>query len=106
MNSLSKRIWKGFAIALIVSGMATWLYTGTISDNYLHTLPRVADNRSGRIYPRNIHGIVVFQTHAEERRLNATIFTGMAVMLLGFGIGTLVERRSKRPPAGKGSWTS
>ena len=91
---------------LFFSGLAIWLYTATIWDTYLHTLPRVADSRLGRIYPRNIHGIVVFQTHAEERRLDGTMFTGFALALLGGGIGTLVERRSRRSSTGKGRWAS
>ncbi len=100
MSALRKRIWRTIAIVLMVPALAVWLYSGTIWNRYLRTLPHAPDQTTGRIYPRNIHGIVVFQTLAEERRLDLTQNISIGVFFLGLVIGALEEKNWKRT-AGK-----
>jgi hypothetical protein len=96
------------ASVLIVPALAVWLYTAVIWNRYFETLPRVPNPVTERIYPRNIHGIVVFQTHAEKVRLDMMSCVSLAVLTLGIVIGILEERHWKRtagkniPPMPKG----
>ena len=96
MSALRKRIWRTMAIVLMVPGLAVWVYSGTIWNQYLRALPRTPDQTTGRVYPRNIHGIIVFQTHAEQRRLDLTQDISIGVFFLGLLIGALEERNWKR----------
>ncbi|MGO9517739.1 MAG: hypothetical protein ACLPND_11890 [Candidatus Korobacteraceae bacterium] len=107
MNA-SRRVWRTVAIVLMVPALAVWLYTGVIWNRYLNTLPRVPDPTTGRVYPLNIHGVVVFQTHAEKLRLDLTDYISFGVFALGGLIGAIEERHWRRtagkniPPMPKG----
>lgn len=72
------------------------MYGTGLWSHYLHVLPRVADPTIGRVYPRNIHGIVVFQTHAEKLRLDLIDDISISVFFAGLIIGGLEERHWKR----------
>lgn len=84
----------------MVPALAMLLYSGVIWNRYLTTLPRTLDPTTGRVYPRNIHGIVVYQTHAEELRLELTENIAWGVFMLGMLVGSLEERHWRRT-AGK-----
>ena len=71
----------------MVPGLAVWIYSGTIWNQYLHTLPHAPDQTTEGVYPRNIHGIVVFQTHTELLRLELTQDVAIGVFFLGLLIG-------------------
>ena len=83
----------------MVPGLAVWIYSGTIWNQYLNTLPHTPDQTTGRVYPRNIHGIVVFQTHTEQLRLELTQDIAIGVFFLGLLIGALEERNWRRATA-------
>ena len=107
MNA-TRRVWRTVGVGLMVPALAVWLYTGVIWNRYFDTLPRRPDVASGRVYPLNIHGIVVFQTHAEKLRLVLTDNISFGVGVLGGLICALEERHWKRtagknmPPMPKG----
>jgi len=96
------------AIISVVFGLLILLYGGSIWNDYLHNLPRTPDPTSGRVFPRNIHGIVIFQTHSEKLRLDLIDNIGWVIFMLGMLVGALEERRWRRtagknmPPMPKG----
>ncbi len=44
---------------LIIPGLGAFLHSRVIRDRYLHDLPRVPNESERRLYPLNIHGVVV-----------------------------------------------
>lgn len=95
-----RRPWRTIAILLMIPALAVLLYTGIMWNRYLDTLPRAPDQTTGRVYARNIHGIVVFQTRDEKLRLDIAENIAWGVFMLGMLIGALEERRWRRT-AGK-----
>lgn len=84
------------SIVLMVSALGVLLYAGVLWNRYLDTLPRTPDAAAGRVHPQNIHGIVVFQTQAEELRLDVAENIAGGVFLLGMFVGALEEGRWRR----------
>ena len=50
-------------------------------------MPRGPVLTEERIVPREIHGIVVYQTAEEERKLNLIEYSSVGVFLVGLGLG-------------------
>jgi hypothetical protein len=80
----------------MLPALAAWLYAAVIWNRYMRTLPRDADPDAGNIYPRNIHGIVVFQTRQEKLSLDLIENISGGVFTLGFLIGALEERNWRK----------
>jgi len=57
-----RRTWKLVGTSMLVIGLAGIVWTTSVWYKYQGTLPREPDARAGRIYPLNVHGIVVYQT--------------------------------------------
>ena len=58
-------IWKGVGVGLAVLGLAGFIWTFSLWNWQLDHLPRFPNSTLGQIYPRNIHGIVVYQNRKE-----------------------------------------
>lgn len=78
----------GTGIALV--GTAGLAWSLLLWDLQAQTLPRSPNQLTGNIYPRNIHGLVVYQTHEELRLLERVDLIseglsvcGLAVVLVG-----------------------
>src|ERR1700690_889871 len=56
------RLWKRAGITLGLIGLAGFVWTSSLWYAYQRTLPRHPDPVAGRVYPLNVHGIVVYQT--------------------------------------------
>jgi hypothetical protein len=78
---------KFFALLFILPGLAGLIVSAMISTHYLDTMPRVAVLEQSRTVPRNIHGTVVYQTIAEDLRLNEIEYGSVAVFLVGLALG-------------------
>jgi hypothetical protein len=76
-----------FALLLILPGLAGLIVSAMISTHYLDVMPRGPALVEGRIVPREIHGIVVYQTPEENRKLNLIEYSSVGVFLLGLGLG-------------------
>jgi hypothetical protein len=64
-----------------------------ISTHYLDVMPRLPQPQALRTIPRNIHGIVVYQTEQEDRRLDQVEYGSVGVFLIGLGLGlTYLEK--------------
>lgn len=78
---------KFFALLFILPGLAGLIVSAVISTHYLDVMPRGPVLVEGRIVPREIHGIVVYQTPEEDRRLNLIEYSSAGVFLVGLGLG-------------------
>ncbi|HEV2485149.1 MAG TPA: hypothetical protein VGT08_06425 [Terracidiphilus sp.] len=78
-----------FALLFIMPGLAGLIVSAMISTHYLDTMPRGPVMVEGRIVPREIHGIVVYQTPAEDRRLSQIEFSSVGVFVIGLGLGLI-----------------
>jgi hypothetical protein len=78
---------KFFSLLFLLPGLAGLIVSAMISTHYLDTLPKVPAPDQMRITPRNIHGILVYQTAEENRRLSLMEDVSVGVFLIGLGIG-------------------
>jgi hypothetical protein len=78
---------KTYALALMLPGLAGLIVSAMISVHYLDTMPRWPAPSELRIVPRNIHGIVVYQTPQEDRRLDLAEYSSVGVFLVGLTLG-------------------
>jgi hypothetical protein len=78
---------KFVALLFLLPGLAGLLISATVSTHYLATLPKWPAPEQSRMTPRNIHGIVVYQTEAEDRRLSVMEYSSMGVFVIGLGLG-------------------
>ena len=79
-----RRFWKIVGTTLAWVGLTGILCTAVLWTHQLHTLPRSPDQMSGRIYPRNIHGIVVYQTRSESDRLEIVQYGSIGIFAVSF----------------------
>lgn len=89
MKSARLRTLKAISLALILPGLAGLIVSAMFSVHYLDTMPRWPSPDELRTVPRNIHGIVVYQTAAEDRKLNLMEFSSVGVFVAGLGLGLL-----------------
>jgi hypothetical protein len=76
-----------FALLFILPGLAGLIISAMISTHYLEVMPRGPVLVEGRIVPREIHGIVVYQTADENHQLNLIEYSSVGVFVLGLGLG-------------------
>ena len=80
-------VLRFFALLFILPGLAGLIISAMISTHYLEVMPRGPVLVEGRIVPREIHGIVVYQTEDENHRLNLIEYSSVGVFVLGLGLG-------------------
>ena len=80
-------------IVVFISGSG-WIDSfGNDFDAYLDTLPTLPHPEQMRMTPRNIHGVIVYQTEEEDRRLSLMEGSSVVVFLLGLGSGLVYLRK-------------
>jgi len=101
-----QRLVRTLGLCLAYVGFAGLMGLFALSNFEVSKLPRIADQSAGRVCPRGIHGIVVYETQ-HERRLYDLIELG-SFAILGASLLLLLIYRWKygpepksRPPA---SW--
>ena len=72
------KFWNRIAYTVIILCMITSFVAFGLDSYRYDTLPRHADPATGNIYPRNHHGIVVYETRAQM-----LIFSGLLYPSLG-----------------------
>jgi hypothetical protein len=75
------------ALLFILPGLAGLIVSALISTRYLEVMPREPVMTEGRIVPREIHGIVVYQTGGEDRKLNQIEYSSVGVFVVGLLLG-------------------
>jgi hypothetical protein len=85
--------FKTAALTLMLPGLAGLVIAAMISGHYLDTMPKWPSPPQQRTVPRNIHGIVVYQTAAEDRRLDIIEYSSVGVFLVGLTLGLVYLER-------------
>lgn len=81
------------ALCFLLPGLAGLIIASMISIRYLDTLPRIPDPFEMRMTPRLIHGVTVYQTAAEARRLDITEYASTTTFLIGLGLSLVYLRK-------------
>lgn len=82
-----------FSLLFLLPGLAGLIYSAMVSTSYLGRLPRIPEPTEMRMTPRNIHGIVVYQTQDEDRRLTVMEDSSLGVFVVGMGLGLVYLRK-------------
>jgi hypothetical protein len=80
---------KMFSLVLMLPGLAGLIVSAMMSVHYLDSMPRWPSPEDLRTVPRNIHGVVVYQTAQEDRKLNWMEYSSVGVFLAGLGLGVV-----------------
>ena len=86
MKSANLATLKFFALLFILPGLAGLIVSAMISTHYLEVMPTGPVLTENRVVPRDIHGIVVYQTPQENRKLNLIEYSSVAVFVVGLGL--------------------
>ncbi|MGD0732283.1 MAG: hypothetical protein ABR956_13565 [Terracidiphilus sp.] len=78
---------KFFSLLFLLPGLAGLIVCAMISTHYLDTMPTYPAPDEMRVTPRNIHGVVVYQTRDEDRKLNLYEYSSIGVFSAGLGLG-------------------
>ncbi len=87
MKAAPLKALKFFALLFILPGLAGLIVSAAISTHYLQVMPRRPAPEAERIVPRNIHGVLVYQTAEEDRKLNRVEYSSVGVFLIGLALG-------------------
>ena len=71
------------ALCFLLPGLAGLLISSMISVSYVKNLPKMPDPPTMRMIPRLIDGVTVYQTAAENRRLNIVEASTTTVAFIG-----------------------
>jgi hypothetical protein len=108
MKSAQLKALKFFALLFILPGLAGLIISAMISTHYLEVMPRGPVLVEGRIVPREIHGIVVYQTADENHQLNLIEYSSVGVFVLGLGLGLVYLEKwgsvQSRSSEEEGNW--
>jgi hypothetical protein len=61
-----QRFWKILGYALGIAALIFFMWLGQLSEDFGHTRPRVADQSTGRVYPFDWKGRIVYLTKSEQ----------------------------------------
>lgn len=81
------------ALLFLLPGLAGMIFAAMTSTSYLENLPKSPDPVQMRMTPRSIHGIVVYQTVQEDRRLTVMEDASVGVFLVGLALGLVYLRK-------------
>jgi len=87
-----RKAGRVLTIVLASSGLAVWLYCFHVSYVYDETRPPRGDAASGRIYPHNNHGHVVYLTKEEDNRLTKLRTVAFSLLFSGLLVGGYFAR--------------
>jgi hypothetical protein len=93
MNASQLAKLRLLSLVFLLPGLAGLVISAVISTSYADTLPRTSAPDEMRVVPRNIHGVVVYQTVQEDRRLSLMEDTSVGVFLVGLGLGIVYLAR-------------
>jgi hypothetical protein len=93
MKPRQLRTLKAISLALILPGLAGLIGSAMYSMHYLDTMPRWPSPEERRTVPRNIHGIVVYQTVEEDRKLDLMEYSSVGVFAVGLVTGLVYLER-------------
>jgi hypothetical protein len=80
-------VLKFFALLFLLPGLGGLVFSAVVSTDYLQNLPRSPEPTEQRMTPRNVHGIVIYQTALEDERLSIMEYSSVSVFLVGLVLG-------------------
>jgi hypothetical protein len=80
-------VLKFFALLFLLPGLGGLVFSAMVSTKYLQDLPKSPTPDEQRMTPRNVHGVVIYQTVLEDERLSAMEYTSVSVFLIGLLLG-------------------
>ncbi len=80
---------KFFALLFLLPGLAGLVFSAMVSTGYLANLPRSPSPELERMIPRNIQGIVIYQTVKEDQRLSIMEYGSVSIFLIGLVLGVV-----------------
>jgi hypothetical protein len=87
MNTHPLKVLRRLSLLLLLPGLAGLIISSMISTHYLDIMPKMPVPEEMRMTPRNIHGVVVYQTLEENRELDLIEGVSVAAFVLGLGLG-------------------
>jgi hypothetical protein len=84
---------KFFALLFLLPGLAGLLVSAMISTHYLDAMPREPNVGESRVVPREIHGIVIYQTKEEDKKLSTIEYSSVGVFVVGLVLGLVYLER-------------
>lgn len=81
------------ALVFLLPGLAGMIFSAMTSTSYLENMPKRPDPAAMRMTPRNIHGVVIYQTAEEDRRLTVMEDASVGVFLVGLTLGLVYLRK-------------
>jgi hypothetical protein len=87
MSRTNLTVLKFFALLFLLPGLGGLVFSAMVSTDYLENLPRFPAPAEQRMTPRNVHGVVVYQTVQEDERLSAMEYSSVSVFLMGLLLG-------------------
>ena len=77
---------KFFALLFLLPGLAGLIVSAMISTHYLDTMPRGPVLVESRVVPREIHGIVVYQTRRRQETEHDRVLVGGVFVSVSFWV--------------------
>lgn len=93
MTHRQLRRLRFFSLLFLLPGLGGLVFSAMVSTQYLENLPRTPVPAEMRMIPRNIHGVVVYQSAEEDRRLTMLEDVSVGVFLVGLGMGLVYLRK-------------
>jgi hypothetical protein len=87
MHPTKLAVLKFFALVFLLPGLGGLVFSAMVSTDYLENLPKSPTPTEQRLTPRNVHGIVIYQTAREDERLSIMEYGSVSVFLVGLLLG-------------------
>ena len=87
MQRTNLAVLKFFALLFLLPGLGGLVFSAMVSTDYLENLPKSPAPSEQRMTPRNVHGIVIYQTVKEDERLSIMEYSSVSVFLVGLLLG-------------------
>src|SRR5258708_37926606 len=96
-----RKLWTIARVTVSVATLIDAFWYWHIWNVYYDILPRSPDKASGRVYVDNFHGIAIYETYEERRRLQVLDYSSEALTLIilsGAAVHTWRAGRTKARP--------
>ena len=87
MRRTNLAVLKFFALLFLLPGLGGLVFSAMVSTDYLENLPKSPTPSEKRMTPRNVHGVVIYQTPEEDQRLSVMEYSSVSVFLVGLFLG-------------------
>ena len=93
MNPDQLRGLRFATLLFLIPGLGGLLLAAIVSTQRLENLPRMPIPVEMRMTPRNIHGVVVYETEEEHKQLSLLEYGSVGIFGLGLVLGVVYMRR-------------